>query len=173
MRQIAGYGLRLLAIVLETFPMRSIIRRLARPTFLAPLLLLACVGPGGGNSPQEQVIADALHEDIIDSFLGYRVENGRKVLYACIDWSDRSRPIVYNLDSNYTENSNYVASIMHIMRNSARGACETRRSQNNFPCTCQLADESGRNMIEVPDGASTPAPTLSSKMSPWVEKTAQ
>lgn len=116
-----------------------------------PALLAACLGPGGDNSPDDQIVADALHETIIEAFPAYTVESGRRVLYACIDWRDRTRPQVYNLNAQYTENSNiYVASIMELMRTGARGACEAQQNAQNHPCACQIADETGRNMITVP-----------------------
>lgn len=116
---------------------------------LAVLALVSC-GPTVSQSPEKQAVADDIHQRIMNAWPAYRNNSGIKVLAACFRWENGEAAQVSGLISYYFETDASRTRPVRELRISALGDCETDADRSRGDCTCQIADENGRNAIEVP-----------------------
>ena len=122
-----------------------------RKLIFIPILAAVACGPTVSQSPEKQAVANKIHQRIMNAWPAYSANNGIKVLAACFRWEDGQAAQVSGLTSYYFETG--VPSRtrpVSDLRLSALGDCQKNADTSKGPCTCQIADENGRNAILVP-----------------------
>ena len=98
-------------------------------------------------------LAGRLHALVMEAVKSYGQLNEPKVMAACIEWRtpDTGEIRLHNVFIAYTGEASDVPIFVTSLAQKGLHNCRKWASSENVHCTCQMLDQNGKNVLEVPE----------------------